>query len=152
MWLWYYRNATHACQRMKGREVPSLLLLYFLFGFCFCYSVTQSCTTFCDPMDRSISGFPVLHYLPELAQIHAHWVGDAICFSGDSILSGEGNGNPLQYSCLENSMDKGAWQAIDHGIPKSWTWLSDYHSLIPYCQTDNIKHCLKSAFEIYIFF
>jgi len=34
---------------------------------------------------------------------------------------GELNGNPLQYSCLENSMDKGTWQAIDHGIAKSWT-------------------------------
>ena len=33
----------------------------------------------------------------------------------------EGNGNPLQYSCLENSMDKGVWQATVHGVAKSWT-------------------------------
>ena len=33
----------------------------------------------------------------------------------------EGNGNPLQYSCLENPMDRGAWQAIVHGVPKSGT-------------------------------
>ena len=39
---------------------------------------------------------------------------------------GEGNGNPLQYSCLKNSMDKGAWQAIVHGDAKSQTQLSDY--------------------------
>ena len=32
-----------------------------------------------------------------------------------------GNGNPLQYSCLENPMDRGAWLATVHGIPKSWT-------------------------------
>ena len=32
---------------------------------------------------------------------------------------GEGNGNPLQYSCLENSMDKGAWQATTHGVAES---------------------------------
>ena len=38
---------------------------------------------------------------------------------------GEGNGNPLQYSCLENSMDRGAWQATVHRVPKSWTQLSD---------------------------
>ena len=38
---------------------------------------------------------------------------------------GEGNGNPLQYSCLENPMDRGAWQATVHGVAKSWTWLSD---------------------------
>ena len=38
---------------------------------------------------------------------------------------GEGNGYPLQYSCLENPMDRGAWQATVHGVAKSWTWLSD---------------------------
>ena len=36
---------------------------------------------------------------------------------------GEGNGNPLQYSCLENPMDKGAWQAIVYGVAKRETWL-----------------------------
>ena len=34
---------------------------------------------------------------------------------------GEGNGNLLQYFCLENSMDKGAWQATVHGVTKNWT-------------------------------
>ena len=33
------------------------------------------------------------------------------------------HGNPLQYSCLESTMDRGAWQAIVHGFAKSWTWL-----------------------------
>ena len=37
----------------------------------------------------------------------------------------EGNGNPLQYSCLRNLMDKGAWWATVHGVTKSWTRLSD---------------------------
>ena len=40
---------------------------------------------------------------------------------------GEGNGNPLQYSCLENSMDRGAWWAAVHGAAKSWTQLSNQH-------------------------
>ena len=40
---------------------------------------------------------------------------------------GEGNGYPLQYSGLENFMDRGAWQATVHGIAKSRTWLSDLH-------------------------
>ena len=40
--------------------------------------------------------------------------------------SGEGNGNPLQYSCLENAMDGGAWWAAVHGVTKSWTRLSDF--------------------------
>ena len=43
--------------------------------------------------------------------------------SGSS--SGEGNGNPLQYSYLENPTDRGAWQARVHGIEKNWTRLSD---------------------------
>ena len=38
---------------------------------------------------------------------------------------GKGNGNPLQCSCLENPMDRGAWQATVHGVAKSWTRLSD---------------------------
>ena len=38
---------------------------------------------------------------------------------------GEGNGNPLQYSCLENSMDRGAWQALVHWVTKSQILLSD---------------------------
>ena len=41
---------------------------------------------------------------------------------------GEGNGNPLQYSCLENPMDGGAWWATVHGVTKSRTQLSDFSS------------------------
>ena len=40
--------------------------------------VPNSCSTLCDPMDCSMPGFPVLHYLPALAQTQVHWVGDAI--------------------------------------------------------------------------
>ena len=40
---------------------------------------------------------------------------------------GEGNGYPLQCSCLENSMDRGAWRVTAHGITKSWPQLSDFH-------------------------
>ena len=36
-------------------------------------------------------------------------------------LSGEGNGNPLQYSCLESTVDRGAWWAAVHGVEQSWT-------------------------------
>ena len=43
-----------------------------------------------------------------------------------SVLKGEGNGTPLQYSCLENSMDRGAWQATVHGVAESRTRLSDF--------------------------
>ena len=39
----------------------------------------------------------------------------------------EGNGYPLQYSCLENSMDRGTWWATFHGVAKSWTQLTNTH-------------------------
>ena len=55
------------------------------------------------------------------------------CWPGKS--PGEGNGNPLQYSCLENPMDGGAWWAIVHGVAKSWTLLSDFTSLHFLCQS-----------------
>ena len=41
-------------------------------------------------------------------------------------MNGERNSNPLQYSCLENSMDRGAWQATVHRAAKSQTWLKDW--------------------------
>ena len=41
-------------------------------------SVAQSCLTLCNPMECSTSSFPILHYLPEFAQTHVHWVCDAI--------------------------------------------------------------------------
>ena len=42
------------------------------------------------------------------------------------LFHGEGNGSPLQYSCLENLMDRGAWQAAVHGVAKSQARLSDF--------------------------
>jgi len=52
---------------------------------------------------------------------------ESACSAGDLGLipglgrsPGVGNGNPLQYSCLENSMDRGAWRATVHGVAKSW--------------------------------
>ena len=45
---------------------------------------------------------------------------------GSGRSPGEGNGNPLRYSCLENSMDWGAWWATVHGVKKNRIWLSDY--------------------------
>ena len=49
---------------------------------------------------------------------------------------GGGNGNSLQYSCLGNSMDRGAWQATVLGVEKSWTWLSNWaqHTVQEICR------------------
>ena len=43
-----------------------------------------------------------------------------------AVSYGEGNGTPLQYCCLENAMDGGAWKAAVHGVAEGWTWLSDF--------------------------
>ena len=51
--------------------------------------------------------------------------GDAGSIPGSGRSPGVGNGNPLQYSCLGNPMDRGAWWAIVHRITKSQTRLSD---------------------------
>ena len=65
-------------------------------------------------------GFPgdsVIKNLPANA-------GDAGSIPGSGSSPGEGNDNPLHYSCLEHSVDRGAWWAIVQGITKSWTQLS----------------------------
>ena len=48
-------------------------------------------------------------------------VRDAGSIPGLGRSPREGNGNPLQYSCLKNSIDRGAWQATVHGVANSWT-------------------------------
>ena len=50
---------------------------------------------------------------------------DKSLIPGSGRSPGVGNGNPPQYSCLENSMDKGAWQATEHGVAKTRTLLND---------------------------
>ena len=58
----------------------------------------------------------------------AYNAGDRGSVPGSGRSPGEGNENPLQYSCLENPMDGGAWQATVHGVAKSQTQLSHFTS------------------------
>ena len=53
-------------------------------------------------------------------------VGDPGLIPGSRRSPGKENGNPLQYFCLENPMNRGAWQATVHGVAKSWTQPSDF--------------------------
>ena len=55
--------------------------------------------------------------------------GDPGSSPGLGRSPGEGNSNPLQYYCLENPMERGAWKAAVYGVAKSWTRLSDFTSL-----------------------
>ena len=84
--------------------------------------------------------FPVLKSRPLLITYYLHiFVGSDGKESGCSVggpgsvsglgrFPGEGNGKPLQYSCLEKSMDRGAWRAIAPGIAKSGTGLSNHYT------------------------
>ena len=58
--------------------------------------------------------------------------GDPGSIPGSGRSPGEGNGNPLQYPCLENPTDRGAWQATVHGVANSWTQLSDFTFTLVY--------------------
>ena len=70
-------------------------------------------------VDMGFSGGPVEENSPANA-------GDAGLIPASGRFPGEGNGNSLQNSCLENSMDRGDWQATAHGVAKSQTQLSNY--------------------------
>ena len=70
-------------------------------------------------------GFPggsVIKNLP----VNAEDAGDTGSIPGSGRSPGGGSGNPLQCSCLANSMDRGAWRATIHGVSKSQTWLITY--------------------------
>ena len=62
----------------------------------------------------------VSRLISHLGPIWFKWV----CSMSSGRCYGEGNGNPLQYSCLENPMDGGVWEAAVHGVAQSRTWLS----------------------------
>ena len=62
---------------------------------------------------------PVVKNLPA----NAGDIRDVGSIPGSGRSLGTGNGNPLQYSCLKNRMDRGAWQAAVHRVAKSWTGL-----------------------------
>ena len=61
-----------------GIQESAFFFFYKLLVFCCGYSITQLCSTLCDPMDCSTLEFPVLHHLLELVQTHVYRVGDAI--------------------------------------------------------------------------
>ena len=75
---------------------------------------------------------PVLPILPFLKWTGLHCLGHFMGWDLSKEMNktqvhyGEGNGTPLQYSCLENPMDGGAWWAAVHGVAEGWTRLSDF--------------------------
>ena len=71
-------------------------------------------------------------------------------FGSAHLFSGEGNDTPLQYSCLENPMDRGAWWAAVHGVTKSWTRLSNFTFTFRFYALENemVTHSSVLAWSI----
>ena len=111
--------------------MQGLILLYFL-------SCQKVKLAFFLLVQSYVNFSPVTHIY---THIHRGFPGGSevkasACSTGDlgSIPGwgrslGEGNGNPVQYSCLENAMDSRAWQAIGYGVTKSWIQRSNYRTV-----------------------
>ena len=102
-------------------------------------SVTQSCSTLCDPMNRSTPGLPVHYQLPEFTQTHVHWVSDAIQPSYPLASPCPPAPNPSQHQCLFQWVNS-AWGGQSTGVSalasflpkKSQGWsLSEWTCWIP---------------------
>ena len=76
---------------------------------------------FCLAVAKHGKGFKILQVGTQTVKASAYNTGDLGSIPGLGRSPGEGNSNPLQYSCLENPMDGGAWQAKVHGVAKSQT-------------------------------
>ena len=125
--------------------------------------VAQSCPTLCNPMDCIVHGILQARILEWVAfpisrgssqpgdwtqvsciagRLFTSWAtGEALCFAGGFQIKGKfkTNGNPLQYSCLENPMDRRAWWATVHGVARvGHDWTTSLTSL----NTQAKKHCL----------
>ena len=74
------------------------------------------------------------------------YAGEAGLIPGSQRTPEGGHGNPLQYSCLENPMDRGAWQVTVHGAAKSWTRLSMHTHINFYKDVswDSDRNCVES--------
>ena len=84
----------------------------FLFQFS---SVSQSCPTLCNPMNRSTPGLPVHHQFPEFTQTHVHWVGDAIQPSHPLSSPSPPAPNPSQHQSLFQGVNS-AWGGQTTGV------------------------------------
>ena len=124
----------------------SMIVLFLIFwGTTILFSIVAA--AICIP-NNSTWGFPFLHILTDTCYLLSFWwqplwhvsfpdgsnskefachAGDPGSVPGLGKFPEKGHGNPLQYSCLENPMDRGAWRAIVHGVTQSQTQLSDQH-------------------------
>ena len=104
-----------------------------------CCSVTKLCLTPCNPMNCSMPGFSVLHYLPEFAQINVHWVGDAIQPSHPLLPTFSPAFSLAQHQSLFQ------WDGSSHHVAKALEFQLQHSGLISF-RTDWLlygRYCLK---------
>ena len=126
-----------ACRACKGQTCMTLrprqnqICWIYVLKYCIHICALQRARVrFLDPTHLTL-GFPggsVVMNLP----VNAGDAGDLSSIPGLERSSWRRNGNPLQYSCLKTSTDKGAWWAIVHGVTKSWTQLSTHSTFAPW--------------------
>ena len=124
--------------------------LYWLFILCLYVSkiYLHSCVCVCVQIHKYIvyihTGLPGGSY----GKVSACNGGDPVSIPGLERSPGGGNGTPLQYSCLENPMDREAWWATVHGVAKNWTRLSDvtFYTYVYFLQ--NIGMFALSSMEL----
>ena len=126
----------------------------------------QSCPTLCTPMDWGLPGCSVYEifqarilewvaisfyggiFPTEGSNLHLlsllHWQANSLALS--HLESGVGSGNPLQYSCLENFMYRGAWWTAVHGVTKSRTWLSSRAHTVHAWEAHKIEYLIHLYF------
>ena len=112
----YIRRTESLC---PTAEINTTLKIKYQFS-----SVTQSCPTLCDPMNRSTPGLPVHHQLPEFTQTHVHWVSDAIQPPHPLSSPSPPAPNPSQHQSLFQ------WVNSSHEVAKN-TEVSALASVLP---------------------
>ena len=94
-------------------DIQITLIVFFFFFFFVSYYLTQVLMTSSEPPEGLLGGSG--------SKDSACNAGDLGLISGSGRFPREGHGNPLQYSCLENSMDRGVWQATVYEVAESAT-------------------------------
>ena len=81
------------------------------------------------------------------SHIHGRYRGDVGSIPGSERALGGGHGTPLQYSCLENPMDRGVWHTTVHRVTMNWTWLTEYTYI---CSDRNNRFWEIKLMHIYV--
>ena len=127
---------------LNGGTMSTLLLLCW-----FIYSITLCFGKMCILSLHNLSSFFYffIYSLPggSDGKLSACSVGHTGSTPEWGSASGEGNGSPLQYSCLKNPMDRGAWWATIHGVTENRTWLSGFHTQVLYKALESQKWIVK---------